>query len=446
MKIYYADDSGINPQPHPSSNTPFKDRYYFHTRRETVGFFNGPGLKHFGNRFQELLRKQISQLEIGHDWNEFADLYSFIQNLLISPAIEAMCGPTLIGQNPTFVDDFWKFDSNMLYFFRGCPRWLAQRAWKNRDRFLASLKNWHAYARENFEESCIEADGHDRFYGSPLMRSRQSYLPRIDPLDADALASQDLGLIWAENANSIPAVFWFIVELLQQPHLISQAWEEEVAASQSRSCLPDNQSMDIESLCSKPFLQSMYAETLRLHTSLFALRSAAHEDFMLGDWRIAKDELIAVDSRVAHMDKNVWNTGKATNENEEHHPLSQFWAARFLEYTDDPMSGPLRFSKKSKSRAAAADFFPDPDGHCRRFTMDGLSGAWLPFGGGSRQCPGRNFAKQEIILSFAVLASTFDIELLDGDKKAPVVPDMRYYGLGTFPPKGKTPFRIRRRE
>lgn len=75
--------------------------------------------------------------------------------------------------------------------------------------------------------------------------------------------------------------------------------------------------------------------------------------------------------------------------------------------------------------------------------MEGLSGAWLPFGGGLRQCPGRTFAKREIILSFAVMASTFDLELLEA---GPVVPDMKYYGLGTFPPMGKVPFKIRRRE
>lgn len=77
--------------------------------------------------------------------------------------------------------------------------------------------------------------------------------------------------------------------------------------------------------------------------------------------------------------------------------------------------------------------------------MEGLSGAWLPFGGGSRQCPGRNFAKQEIILSFALIATMFDIELLEGTKKDSMQPDMKYYGLGTLPPKGKVPFRIRRR-
>ena len=46
------------------------------------------------------------------------------------------------------------------------------------------------------------------------------------------------------------------------------------------------------------------------------------------------------------------------------------------------------------------------------FTIDGLTGAWLPYGGGSRQYHGRNFAEQEIILGFAIMFSMLDIELL----------------------------------
>jgi hypothetical protein len=197
MKIYHADNTGINPQPHGGDSIPAKDRYYYLTRKNTVGFFNGPGLKHFGNRFGALLTKEIDRLDLGTEWIEHEDLYAFVRKLLVGPAIEAMCGPFLLEQSPTFTEDFWKFDSDMFYFFKGWPRWLAPRAWRNRTKVLNSLKNWHAFARDNFDESCVESDGHDRFYGSPLMRSRQEYLPKIDSLDADALASQDLGLIWA---------------------------------------------------------------------------------------------------------------------------------------------------------------------------------------------------------------------------------------------------------
>lgn len=208
-----------------------------------------------------------------------------------------------------------------------------------------------------------------------------------------------------------------------------------------------------------PLLQSAYAETLRVYTSLFALRSAAHQDFHLGAFRIPKDELIAVDSRVAAMNRHVWNTGATSEEKPEGaHPLDRFWAERFLVYPHDPTSGPLRFGNNNPSIRAGApkaastvspSLSNDKDngtGNGPHFTMDGLAGAWLPFGGGSRQCPGRNFAKQEIILSFAVVFSMLEIELRDGSGSVGARrPDMKYYGLGTLPPKGKVPFRMRRR-
>lgn len=247
-----------------------------------------------------------------------------------------------------------------------------------------------------------------------------------------------------ENANSIPATFWLILELARQPHVLSQA-REEIVSSENHSLLPDRQSFNLESLCSKPLLQSAYAEILRLYASNIMMRNAVHEDLCFENWRIPKGSLIAVDGRVAHMDKKYWNTGAATDHAEGAHPVSQFWAERFIEYSDDPTSGPLRYKSSNNMTAAVEELVLERKDNNPRFTMEALSGAWIPFGGGSRQCPGQKFAKQQIILGFAVLASTFDIELLDNTPKGHTLPDMRYYGTGTLPPKTKTPFRIRRR-
>ena len=197
MKVYLGDDSGISPQPHPRSNVAEKNRYYYQNRKAIVGFFNGPGLMSMGNRFSNLLISEINQLQTSNDWVQEADLYSFVLKVLIGPAVEAMCGPVLRNQNPNFGNDFWKLDHDILYFFKGYPKWLAPSAHQNRAKLLDGVKRWHNIARDNFKASCVELDGHDRFYGSPLMRYRQQYLINIDFLDADAIASQDLGLLWA---------------------------------------------------------------------------------------------------------------------------------------------------------------------------------------------------------------------------------------------------------
>lgn len=248
----------------------------------------------------------------------------------------------------------------------------------------------------------------------------------------------------SENANSIPAIFWMVYETLRRPRLFSRALNE-IMSSQSWEVLESDPKLNIESLCTMPTFQSMYAETLRLYTSLFALRSAAHGDLDIVNFTIPQDELIAVDSRVCAMDSATWNAGRTEKDMGAQHPLEEFWADRFLVYDDNPNSGPLR-NRISNGKAPSANFPPTPDGDTGpRFSMDGLAGAWTPFGGGNRACPGRNFAKQEIIIGFTLIFSMLDIELIALDKTGTCKPDLKYYGLGTLPPKGKVPFRIRRR-
>ena len=141
------------------------------------------------------------------------------------------------------------------------------------------------------------------------------------------------------------------------------------------------------------------------------------------------------------MNPNVWNTGSPENS----HPLHTFWAERFLVYPDDPMSGPQRKDPIAEEKihhemGAAGKEEKEP-----KFSMDGVAGGWIPNGGGQRMCPGRHFAKQEIIGTFAMLFTHYDIELLIPKDKIPEC-DMKFFPFGGLPPTKKMPFRIRRRQ
>ncbi|GKT50487.1 cholesterol 7-alpha-monooxygenase [Colletotrichum spaethianum] len=46
----------------------------------------------------------------------------------------------------------------------------------------------------------------------------------------------------------------------------------------------------------------------------------------------------------------------------------------------------------------------------KEFSMAGRPSSFFPYGGGVSMCPGRLFAKQEIILAVAMIVSRFDIE------------------------------------
>ena len=81
-----------------------------------------------------------------------------------------------------------------------------------------------------------------------------------------------------------------------------------------------------------------------------------------------------VPSWLAHTDSE-WSTPE--------HPATSFWAERFLP------------SKEDKSSSTAKP------------------GTYFPFGGGSSICPGRFFAKQEVLAAVAILIWKFEVEFLE---------------------------------
>ena len=200
---------------------------------------------------------------------------------------------------------------------------------------------------------------------------------------------------------------------------------------------------DVSKLCSNPLLQSLYAETLRLRVAVLILREPAKDNFSFRGWHIKRNEVLSVSTRSEAMDQEVWSTGGEGDP----HPLDTLWPDRFIVDPKDPNSGPLRSRRRRKELAGVAS--PD-DGKAvgggeAYFSMDGLSTSWIPYGGGTSLCPGRHFAKREIITTAAILLDAFEMELLEGKgKKRPDV-DMSCFGFGTMPPDKAIPFKIRRR-
>ena len=191
------------------------------------------------------------------------------------------------------------------------------------------------------------------------------------------------------------------------------------------------------------------------------MRSPEKEDFKLGGWLFKKGDLIFLNSATAARNRDVWNEG---TEKEPHH-LDEFWPERFLSYGDDPNSGPVKRKEYASSKMPATpsplsngstnkqsnqpmtselDHVPPQADSAPKFTLTSVAGAFVPFGGGARMCPGRFFAKNELLASLAMLVSCFDFEVNMGHKWKPQ-PDMRYWLVGALPPKGEIRFRVRRR-
>lgn len=81
-----------------------------------------------------------------------------------------------------------------------------------------------------------------------------------------------------------------------------------------------------------------------------------------------------------------------------------------------------------------------------RFTLDGLNGAYIPFGGGIKMCPGRHYAKQEIYLLVTMMLWAFDFEFVDPAGAKKTKGDTALFSVGTLHPDRKNAVKVRRRK
>ena len=138
-------------------------------------------------------------------------------------------------------------------------------------------------------------------------------------------------------------------------------------------------------------------------------------------------------SYVVHRDPIAWST----IDPDQSHPIEIFWSERFLTY---PTSLDSQLSHGFQDKDAAF-----PHNSTASFSLDNLSGSFMPHSGGRGICPGQHFARYEIITTLAIFVTMFDIELVDKTSEEKTQPDLAGFGFGALKPKGRVPVRIKRR-
>lgn len=224
--------------------------------------------------------------------------------------------------------------------------------------------------------------------------------------------------------NSIATISWAVFDIYRDPELLAsvRAEVDACALRDADGCIR----FDIEKLLRLPILQAVYAETLRLRMHFYIIRMPDKVDMNIRDWIIPRQKVIVTPTTAAHMDSKAWSTG-SNNE----HPVDQFWVGRFLKYPSEGGHG----DTKSHDPTASPTF-----------STKELEGSWIPYGGGPRQCPGRHFAKRQILLTTALMVSLFDCEILGEGKNVREDFTLKGFGSGVSHPAGKVPARIRRRD
>ena len=207
-----------------------------------------------------------------------------------------------------------------------------------------------------------------------------------------------------------------MIELLRTPGLLDAIRDEVATAVSADAKQHEKIDFDIPKLLSLPLLSSVFTETLRLRISTTPTRQLRN-DLEVDGYLLKAGNCVMLPSWLAHTEAE-WST--------ERHPANTFQADRFLA------------SKEGAAGEATASSQPKP-------------GTYFPFGGGSSMCPGRFFAKQEVLTAVAMMIVKFDIEFvelvhLDGKKSArgPEA-DVKGAGTGALSPDRDMTVRIRRR-
>lgn len=201
-------------------------------------------------------------------------------------------------------------------------------------------------------------------------------------------------LVWASQANTLPAAFWSLFHLLHDPHGRAVV-EAEVTA------------LGLHDLKRLPQLHSSVSESLRLTSQSLTIRLVQRDCrlTLAGDRTVAlrAGDRVVLCPQITHHDPEVFTAPH------------EFRHDRFL-----ADSGPRHFFK-----------------HGQRVPIP-----LMPYGGGVSMCPGRFLADNEISLFLGLALTTLDIELLDTTTPAL---DTSRAGLGVLPPARDVRCRIRRR-
>ncbi|KAE8330692.1 cytochrome P450 [Aspergillus sergii] len=227
LATYHADKSGWYAVPYPNSQVEPRNR-----------------------RLQTDLANRLHSIPVGGDWITWDNLLDLFLYDTTSSAIDSLCGRYLLRRHPELLKVLWTLDDNLWKILWRFSRFLAPASYAARDRALAALKDWHTWARENFDPASVDEHGDDPYWGTRFFRDRQERFRAMDGFDAGAIASQD------------PAFLW------------------------------------------------VYAETLRLRVNGFFLWRLSYKDMDIHGYRIPRNHYVVSSPIPSHMDPAIWSIGQ----------------------------------------------------------------------------------------------------------------------------------------
>ena len=374
-------------------------------------------------KFMECFRHELSHeaAQMDDQGDQIVSLNKWLISQMFPASTTALFGSRILEVYPELKVDFFEFDRVILSLFFGLPRFLNRKAYAVRDKALDGLRRWQeAVIEESKGEPPLEPDGEiswEPVWGSRFSRAKQRYYA-AQGIAVPSRAAFDLGFLFALNSNAIPAAGWMLLHILDPKgdHTLLPRLMLELEPTKK-----SDGSLDVSTLVGLPLLQAVLHEVLRLYVDILFTRENTQDLKLPHDngkqsILLGKNSVIMAPTWLGHRDEKLWADP----------PCSQFSADRWL-HTDSETGKQV-------------------------FSTNGTAGKFFPFGGGRTMCPGRNFAKQEILASVATVLTTFDITPLsyldEHGRATEKFPTMRngLLGSGTMATDEDMKVRLRRKE
>ncbi|KAE8598826.1 hypothetical protein XENTR_v10016956 [Xenopus tropicalis] len=268
-------------------------------------------------------------------------------------------------------------------------------------------------ARENLAKDLLHENLRKRNNISELISLRMFLNESMTSLNDMEKAKTHLALLWASQANTLPATFWSVFYLLRCPHAMKASTEEVQRvlekASQKVNCDGRYIFLNRHELDDMPVLDSIIKEAMRLSSASLNIR-VAKENFVLHiddkqAFNIRKDDIVALYPQMVHLNPDIYEDP------------NNFKYDRYL-------------GEDGKEKTS--------------FFLNGrkLKYYYMPFGSGKTKCPGRQFAVHEIKQMLTLIICYFDMELVDKNIRSPPL-DQSRAGLGILQPTHDVDFRYK---
>lgn len=393
--------------------------------------------------FTDNIRAEVQALRGQEEPRREVDLYAWLKPLQFASSCTALMGNHIMQAYPDFAQDFVDFDRGFLDLVFGFPRLLKPKAFAARDKATAGLTRWIETADREAGSTIPDARtsaAWDPHWGSRCSRARQALWEELG-LSPGGRASMELGFVFGLNSNAIPITSWMLMHILdpQKPDLRARVLAEiEPCATTTTAATGADGALglDIQRLAGSPLMQSIFHETLRLYTDVLVTRELFEDVALpLGDTKEQqpaagggrRQVLLRKGTRViAPTLMNHWDSGHFSDP-----PAHVFSPDRYLVPAD-----PARKTKKASGGGGSGD-------DERVFSSAADDGRVWPWGGGKTICPGRLFAKQEVMAAVAVVLLSFDIAPVDDKSYKIPGPAEAKPGTGGLAPGGDVKVWIR---